>query len=192
MTEKDFSSTIPSHGNHDHRKDLCEEHPYGHLGQFTGVVVFLIVWSLDSFIFRVSTFPSNFIPLTIRLMLAATCFLVAIYLAVKSHRVIFEELRDPPRVIEIGVFSMVRHPLYLSALLIYVGLFFTTLSLFSLAIFIVIFLFYDFIARFEEKRLVEAFGEAYRSYMNATPKWLPRFKSQVSVETHTGNQKGTD
>ena len=192
MTNRNPSSDILSHGRHDHRKDLCEEHPYGHLGQYIGVIVFLIVWSLDSFIFKASTGFTNFIPLTGRLVLAALCFLAAGYLALKSHRNIFEEVRDPPRVIDTGVFSIIRHPLYLSVLLIYLGLFFTTLSLFSLVIFIGIFLFYDFIARFEEQKLLEAFGEAYSAYMKTTPKWLPRFKSQVSVKANTGDRTRTD
>jgi protein-S-isoprenylcysteine O-methyltransferase Ste14 len=191
-TNREPSSEKRSHSRHDHRKELCEEHPYGHLGQYTGVIVFLIVWSLDSFIFKVSTGFAGFIPLTIRLVSAGLCFLAAVYLALKSHRVIFEEFRDPPRVIDTSVFSIVRHPLYLSVLLIYCGLFFTTLSLFSLAMFIVIFLFYDVIARFEEGKLLEAFGEAYRSYMKTTPRWLPRFRSQASVKTPTGDQTVTD
>ena len=176
MANKDTSSPKHSHGNHDHRKDLCEEHPYGHIGQFTGIVLFLIVWSLDSFVFKVSTMPANYIPLTIRLILAGLCFLIAVYLFYASHKIIFEEHRDPPRVIDTGVFSLIRHPLYSSVLIIYVGFFITTLSLFSLLLFICIFMFYDYIARFEEIKLQEALGEAYASYMKKTPKWFPRLK----------------
>ncbi len=124
MAEKKTLLQKPSHWNHDHRKDLCEEHPYGDAGQIIAIILFLIIWALDSFIFKVSTAYANFIPLTIRLVLAALCFLVAFYIAWKSHQVIFEEFRDPPRVIDTGLFSIVRHPLDLSVLLIYLGLFF--------------------------------------------------------------------
>ncbi len=178
MADKNTSSPTHSHGNHELRKDLCEEHPYGHIGQITGIVLFLIVWSLDSFIFKVSTMPTNHIPLAVRLVLAGLCFLIAVYFVWKSHKIIFEEHRDPPRVIDTGLFSRVRHPLYLSALLIYVGFFFTTLSLFSLLFFICIFLFYDYIARFEEEKLQEKFGEAYASYKKKTTKWFPRIRSE--------------
>jgi protein-S-isoprenylcysteine O-methyltransferase Ste14 len=176
MANKENSSPIHSHGNQDHRKDLCEEHPYGHTGQITSIVLFLIVWSLDSFIFKISTLLANHIPLAIRLVLAGFCFLIAVYLAFAAHKIIFEEFRDPPQVIDTGVFSLVRHPLYLSALLIYVGFFFTTLSLFSFLLLICIFVFYDYIARFEENKLQEAFGEAYTSYKKKTTKWLPRIR----------------
>jgi protein-S-isoprenylcysteine O-methyltransferase Ste14 len=186
------SMQTSSHRDHDQLKDLCDEHPYGHAGQITGMILFLIIWSLDSFIFKFSTMPASYIPFAFRLGLGTICFLVSAYFALKAHRVIFDEVRDPARVIDTGVFSRVRHPLYLSVLLVYVGLFFTTLSLYSLAIFIIVFLFYDFIARFEEKKLLEAFGEAYGSYLEKTPKWLPRFRSQISVKTKRADQTGTD
>ena len=176
MASKDNSSPIHFHGHHDHRKDLCAEHPYGHVGQITGIVLFLIVWSLDSFIFKISTMPANLIPLVIRLVLAGLCFLIAGYFVFASHKIIFNEYRDPPRVIDTGLFSLVRHPMYLSALLVYVGFFFTTLSLFSLLLLICIFIFYDHIAGFEEIKLQEAFGEAYASYLKKTSKWFPRLK----------------
>lgn len=181
MADKETASPGHSYGNHDHRKDLCEEHPYGHIGQIAGIVLFLIVWSLDSFLFKISTMPANHILLAIRLGLAGLSFLTAAYLAVTSHRLIFEEYRDPPRVIDGGIFSRVRHPLYLSALLIYIGFLFTTLSLFSLLLFVCIFLFHDYIARYEEKKLQEAYGEAYASYKRKTPKWFPRLSSRSQM-----------
>ncbi len=170
MTDKNTSSPMHSHRIQDNRKDLCQEHPYGDVGQIVALILFLIIWALDSFIFKISTMPANHIPLAIRLVLAFLCFGIAVYLVFTSHKLIFEEYRDPPRVIDTGVFSLVRHPLYFSALLVYVGFFFTTLSLFSLLLFICIFLFYDYIARFEEKKLQEALGEAYVSYMKKTPR----------------------
>jgi protein-S-isoprenylcysteine O-methyltransferase Ste14 len=178
MADKETLLQKPSHGNHDQRKDLCEEHPHGDVGQIIALILFLIVWSLDSFIFKISTMPANYIPLAIRLVLAGLCFLIAAYLVFTSHKIIFEEVRDPPRVIDTGVFSLIRHPLYFSALLVYVGFFFATLSLFSLLLIICIFIFYDYIAHFEEKKLQETFGEPYASYMKKTPKWFPRLKSK--------------
>ncbi len=178
MADKDTSSPMHSHRTQGNRKDLCQEHPYGDVGQIVALILFLIIWALDSFIFKISTIPSNYIPLAIRLVLAGLCFLIAVYFAFISHKIIFNEYRDPPRVIDTGVFSLVRHPLYFSALLIYVGFFFTTLSLFSLLLFICIFLFYDYIARFEEKKLQEEFGEAYTSYKKKTTKWFPRIRSE--------------
>lgn len=52
----------------------------------------------------------------------------------------------------------------------------STLSLVSLAVGIGIFVFYDFIASYEERRLLEMFGPEYRDYQGRVPKWVPRLK----------------
>ena len=176
MGTKEALSKVCSHGNHDRREDLCEEHPYGDAGQIVAFVLFLIVWSMDSFIFHFSTVLCNDGPLFIRFVLAALSFLLAGYFSLTVHRIIFHEHRDPPRVINTGAFSMVRHPLYLAALLFYIGFLFTTLSFVSLLLFLGIFIFYDVIATFEEKKLEEKFGEEYILYKEKTPKWIPRLQ----------------
>jgi len=38
----------------------------------------------------------------------------------------------------------------------------------------VIFLFYDHIAGYGERLLLERFGDEYRDYMKTTGKWVPR------------------
>ena len=162
----------------DNRDDLAEEHQYGDIGQVIAVIIFLIVWALDSFVFRLSTFLSNCIPIYIRLILSVLSFAFAGYLAMSSHKAIFDEVRDTPRVISTGLFSYLRHPLYLAALLFYVGFLFTTLSIISLVLFVVVFIFYDYIAAFEEKQLEKKFGQEYIDYKKKTPKWLPSFISQ--------------
>ena len=165
-----------SHGNHDHREDVCEEHPYGDTGQIVAFVLFLILWIMDSFIFRFSTMLSDYIPLFVRWVLAALSFLLAGWIALTVHRIIFDEYRDPPQVINTGAFSIVRHPLYLSVLLVYIGFLFTTLSIVSFILFLGIFIFYDAIATFEEKKLEERFSEKYIRYKQKTPKWVPHLK----------------
>jgi protein-S-isoprenylcysteine O-methyltransferase Ste14 len=68
----------------------------------------------------------------------------------------------------------VRHPLYLASIVTYAGLTVSTLSLFSLAILLGIFIFHDYIASYEEKLLEARLGEEYRAYKKRTGKWLPR------------------
>jgi protein-S-isoprenylcysteine O-methyltransferase Ste14 len=46
----------------------------------------------------------------------------------------------------------------------------------SLAFLMVIILFYDFIATYEENLLERMFGESYRTYQQKTGKWLPKMK----------------
>jgi protein-S-isoprenylcysteine O-methyltransferase Ste14 len=70
-----------------------------------------------------------------------------------------------------GAFGYVRHPLYLAAVLFYLGPAVATASLFSTALPVFIFLFYDFIANFEESLLEQRYGEEYRFYKSRTEKW---------------------
>ena len=79
----------------------------------------------------------------------------------------------PSQVISNGVFSRVRHPIYLGIILFYIGLFLATFSLLSLAFLVIIFLFYNYITSFEEKQLEQKIGKEYTKYKEKTPKWLP-------------------
>jgi protein-S-isoprenylcysteine O-methyltransferase Ste14 len=158
------------------RDDLGREYPYGDVGQLIAFILFLLIWIIDSFIFRLSTILADYLPLYLQLILAATFFALAGFLVRSTHVVLFKEMRNPPQVISTGVFSRVRHPMYLGVILFYLGLFFTTLSLLSLVFLVVIFLFYDHIASFEEKQLEQKFGKEYIDYKEKTPKWLPRLR----------------
>ena len=161
---------------HENRKDLIGEHPIGDIGQTILLIVFLALWALDSFVFRFSTFLAAYIPLIIRLVLAGLILPVGLYLATKSMRIVFAEKRDSPQVIKKEVYSYVRHPMYLAVILFFVALIFATLSLLSLALGILIFFFYNFIAAHEEKLLEEKLGQDYREYKNKVPRWLPRLR----------------
>ena len=159
------------------REDLSGEHPYGDIGQIIAFIIFLPIWITDSFILRFSTMLVNYLPLHTRLIIAALLFVFSRYLVRSAHNIIFNKGRTPSQVINNGVFSHVRHPMYLGIILFYIGLFFTTFSLLSLAFLIIIFLFYNYITSFEEKQLEQEFGKEYMKYKEKTPKWLPRFKS---------------
>ena len=73
-----------------------------------------------------------------------------------------------------GAFKNVRHPLYLGCLLFYHGLALSTASLFSLALWVAICIFYNYLASYEEKLLEAKFGESYIIYKEQTGKWMPR------------------
>ena len=150
------------------------EHPYGDLGQIIILLGFLLTWILDSFVFRYSTFLSPYVPIYLRLIFAGLILVSAIYLVRSGHRAISDEALSSPRLLTDGAFSRVRHPLYLAALLFYVFLIAITLSLISLLLFIGIFIFYNYIATYEENFLEQKFGQDYRDYRKNVPKWIPR------------------
>jgi len=150
------------------------EHPYGDLGQIIILLGFLMIWILDSFVFRYSTFLSPHVPIYLRLIFAGLILVSAIFLVRSGHRAISDEIHSSPRLLTDGAFSRVRHPIYLAALLFCLILISITLSLISLGIFFGIFIFYNHIAAYEEKYLEQKFGQNYRDYKKNTPKWIPR------------------
>ena len=152
------------------------EHPYGDLGQIIILVVFLVIWILDSYVLGFSIFLAPYAPLYIRLAVAGLSLGVAIYLLRSGHRAVSDEVLSSPRILTDGAFARVRHPLYLAALLFYVFLIVLTLSLISLLAFAGIFLFYNHIARFEEKFLEQKYGKEYCDYKKNVPRWIPRLK----------------
>ncbi len=150
------------------------EHPWGDRGQLICLLIFLVVWILDSFLFKFSTSLSGMMPLYIRIAAAGVVFLFALYLMRSGHRAISHEVQSHPRVLQDGAFARVRHPLYLAALFFYIFLFVLTLSLISLGLFAGVFVFYNAIAAYEESWLEKKFGQEYGDYRRKVPRWIPR------------------
>jgi protein-S-isoprenylcysteine O-methyltransferase Ste14 len=152
------------------------EHPWGDTGQLILFLCFMIVWVGDSFFLGVSTFVSAWLPLSIRLLVTALAMILAVYLAKAGHVVADHEHR-PPGVASAGAFRYVRHPLYLASLLFYFGLAVSTACLFCFGLLVIAFIFYDYIASYEEKLLEGTYGDDYRHYKRVAGKWLPNFRS---------------
>lgn len=150
------------------------EHPYGDLGQIIILLGFLLIWILDSFVLKFSIFLTPYVPLYLRLIVAGLILVLAIYLVRSGHRAISDEVLSSPHLLTDGAFSRVRHPLYLAALLFYVFLIAITLSLISLFVFVGIFIFYNYIATYEEKFLEQKYGQDYLNYRKNVPRWIPR------------------
>jgi protein-S-isoprenylcysteine O-methyltransferase Ste14 len=148
------------------------EHPLGDAGQLILFGLFLVLWILDSFILHLSTVLANIIPLALRLIILGVALITAVYLFKSGHVVVNHDQRGL-EVVSSGAFRYVRHPLYLGSILIYLGLTVSTASLFCLALLVLIFLFYNYIAGYEEKLLETKFGETYIAYEKKTGKWVP-------------------
>jgi protein-S-isoprenylcysteine O-methyltransferase Ste14 len=154
-------------------KERKGEHPFGDAGQLILLGLFLVVWVGDSFFLHKSTFVSEYVPLFVRLAIMALVLITAVYLSMSGHVVVAHGER-PNSVVSTGAFRYVRHPLYLAAILFYLGLAISTASLFSLALLLIIFLFYNYIASYEERLMEIKFGEEYMAYEKRTGKWMPR------------------
>ena len=155
-------------------KEKNGEHPLGDAVQLLLLALFLIIWIADSFVVHYSTFLAAQIPLFIRFLVFLILFGISLYLFKSGHVVVSHDHR-PTEVVSHGAFHFVRHPLYLASILTYLGLANLTFSIICLVLILGIFIFYNYIAGYEEKLLLIKYGDAYRQYQEKTGKWFPRF-----------------
>jgi protein-S-isoprenylcysteine O-methyltransferase Ste14 len=88
-----------------------------------------------------------------------------------------------------GFYTIIRHPQYLGLGLAALGLAimwprFLTLTLFAVMLFL-----YYLLAKDEERRMTNRFGESYISYMNRTGMFFPRFIEKVMIGSPKPQQR---
>ena len=69
-----------------------------------------------------------------------------------------------------------RHPIYLSEVLLYLGLFMLNMSLAAGVVGLGATAFLYYLSQYEEKLLLKRFGEGYRTYMRDVGIWIPRLR----------------
>jgi protein-S-isoprenylcysteine O-methyltransferase Ste14 len=79
-----------------------------------------------------------------------------------------------------GIYSLVRHPLYLGNYLVWLGLVLFTESLYFCLLFsLVYWIYYERIMLAEEKFIAEKFGASFADWSSRTPAFLPGFTNFV-------------
>ena len=162
------------HSEHPH---LTGEHRWGDTGQLILFVVFMGLWITDSFVFHYSTSLLEGISIYIRLVLAVPVLITGWILARGGMKAVFGTARDKPEVISSGVFRIVRHPIYTGAILFYLGAILMTMSIASVALWVLIIGFYVSISKYEERILKEAFGNDYLEYKKKTGMLFPKLRT---------------
>ena len=159
------------------RHGLGSEHPLCDRIQLVLLILFFVVWGIDSFIFFIFGYSTVvFQALTFPLLFAGMIMFLGLsfYLISKSHKAVLEQVHDPPQLVDSGVYAWVRHPMYLGTLLFCFAFIFISVSLVSIAIWFAFFIFYNRMATYEEKSLIGILGEPYIAYQRRVSKWLPR------------------
>jgi protein-S-isoprenylcysteine O-methyltransferase Ste14 len=153
---------------------MSHSHPagearYNHILQIGLFVFFIIVWILDSFVFRFTAYV-YIMPFFFNIILAIPILIAAGYLMSRSH-IVFEG--SEPQVVDHGVYAYVRHPMYLGSILLYVAFWVITLSLFALIPLLAVIIGYNYLASYEERLLEDKFGDEYLTYKKRVRKWIP-------------------
>jgi protein-S-isoprenylcysteine O-methyltransferase Ste14 len=164
----------PRYLNHESRPDLAGEHPQGDRYQLYAFLLFTAAVLIDHFFIGWASSFRSVIPFGVRLTVALLIVLFGLFLSLSGIHTVFSEYTEEPRMITSGLFSFVRHPVYLGAMLVYIGMLTFLLSPLALVVFMAIFLLYDWLAQDEETRMLKVFGQQYEVYRLQTPKWLPR------------------
>jgi len=111
----------------------------------------------------------------IAMVLGYALLFVGIGLFIQGWRELYRA-RQQNRLVTDGLYALVRHPQYTG---LFLGLFGEGVvhwpTIFSVALFPVIVLAYYLLARSEERRVVEQFGDEYRAYQRRVPMFIPRF-----------------
>ena len=163
---------------HHHRDDLTGEHKLGDTGQAILACLFAGTWIADTFFLQYSTFLNQYIPLGCRIPVGIILLVLSGYLARTGLSIVFGEVREKPGIIRKSVFNVVRHPVYLSEILLYLGLLMLSLSLAAAAVWVTAIGFLHYVSLHEEKLLLARFAEEYEQYKRAVPMWVPRFRKR--------------
>jgi protein-S-isoprenylcysteine O-methyltransferase Ste14 len=156
----------------DHRHEhLAGEKPGSHNNQTVLMVAFFLVWIVDSFFLRYTTFLFGTFSIWLNIIPAIVILALAVYFMDASHKDLFDAQIEG--LATGGVFGRVRNPMYLGTVLFYFGLTLATLSLATLGVLLIICVYYNMLANYEEKKLFEKFGDAFLEYKKTVRKWIP-------------------
>jgi protein-S-isoprenylcysteine O-methyltransferase Ste14 len=97
--------------------------------------------------------------------------LSGIFLIVFGWRRIF---RAKDELVTTGIYGYVRHPQYLGFLLLTAGIDFLWVTFSTLLLWPILAFLYYRLAKEEEEKMEERFGEEYRKYKNTVPMFIPR------------------
>lgn len=117
---------------------------------------------------------------------------VGVVLRICARTVIGEHSRgnvlDAPSLVTTGVYSRVRHPLYLSNLLIGCGFVLAELGwqTLSFAFVSALFIFVFLLASEEDRFLAERFGDVFETWRANTPAFFPGFRAKEDFVKKTG------
>ena len=150
------------------------EMPNTHLYHILLPITFMVIWILDTNIFRISTILDNYVPFILRLILFIVILITALSFIQISHKTLFKSHEPPTNLIDEGILGRTRNPMYFGIILIYVACISLSLSLISIVAFIPIFLVYNKMVKFEEKIMENLFGSEFLEYKKKVPRWFPK------------------
>ncbi len=79
----------------------------------------------------------------------------------------------PERIVDTGIYSYIRNPMYLGHMIFMIGLAITFQSWFAVALLAFHLYWFNARAQEDEANLEQLFGDSYRAYVGRTKRWIP-------------------
>ena len=120
------------------------------------------------------------IPL-LHLVISISFILLGAWLAIKGVKGVtlrVAETHRTDKIVTTGVYSIVRHPQHLGALLAHVGISFLFSAWYSLLFTPLMVVLIYLVSRKEEEELVREFGKEYEDYKKRVPMLMPKLKGK--------------
>ncbi|MBD3254269.1 MAG: hypothetical protein GF383_04210 [Candidatus Lokiarchaeota archaeon] len=149
------------------------EFPHSHKLEAIFIMLFVVFWLLDMHFFKFHIKYGIFFIDFLRYFGFINVLAISFFLIIKSWKVVSPKVYNSETLLTDGVFSIVRHPMYLGIILVYLSFVVLNLSLIMLMIWLFIFFIFNIMASYEEKRLVEIFGKDYLRYKKMVSRWIP-------------------
>ena len=133
----------------------------------------MLALSTHAVIMPLTVLYSVFLPLkigTVWLYVGLPIFALTLVMTVMTSINFATSPLDEP--VTKGVYRISRHPIYLSGFLLYVGIGIACASWVLLLCAVLWIVFFHIVIPAEEHFLTDQYGDAYRKYMNKTPRWI--------------------
>jgi protein-S-isoprenylcysteine O-methyltransferase Ste14 len=96
-------------------------------------------------------------------------------------KLIFGEVLTKPGVIRKVIMGIIRHPQYMSEILLYMAFISFRISLAAIFVWLIAIGFLYYISRYEEKLLLIRFGEEYKKYMDEVGMFFPKIWKRKKI-----------
>ena len=151
---------------------------YKYIQLSTFVVCMLSIWSNHRYLFKLYNNTDFLVYLGIAISgIAITLFSISRFSLGKNYSPCYDSYM-PKNLKTTGIYSLVRHPIYSSNILLMLGIFISTGSLIIGANTAVLFIYYSLSAIIEEKAIARRFPR-YESYKRKTGMFLPNFARMI-------------
>lgn len=147
------------------------------LGYFASIILYLVglpwfAWS------QISDFPEFFRWIGVLLALISIPFLWWIHRTLDRQYSACLQIKESHSLIKVGPYARVRHPMYTVLSMFSFGVSLLTANFVMIGLSILILIQFPFVARKEERMLLETFGEEYSEYMKRTGRFFPQIRKQ--------------